>query len=87
MPSSYAIGSSMEEFVNMLIQQGRYNSKSEVVREALRLLQERESVRDIKLEEIRKAFQEGIDSGPGDPAEDVFNRLEEKYTQMITETP
>lgn len=38
--------------------------------------------RQIKLEEVRKAFQDGINSGRGNEADIVFNRLEAKYTAM-----
>lgn len=82
MPASYALGNQFEEFITALVNSGRYNSKSEVVRDGLRLLEEREQVRTIKLDELRKAFQQGIDSGAGIPADDVLNRLEQKYKRM-----
>ncbi|MFQ5637600.1 MAG: hypothetical protein ACE5IR_06345 [bacterium] len=44
------------------------------------MLQEREQLRQIKIEEVRRAFQEGINSGRGNQAEQVFDRLEEKYS-------
>lgn len=37
-----------------------------------------------RLEEVRKEFQKGLNSGKGSPAEYVFDRLEAKYTAMIT---
>lgn len=42
MPSSVDVGSKLEAFVAKLVESGRYNSKSEVLREGLRLLHERE---------------------------------------------
>jgi antitoxin ParD1/3/4 len=39
MPSSYAIGSHFERFVKKQVDSGRYSSASEVVRDALRLLE------------------------------------------------
>jgi antitoxin ParD1/3/4 len=86
MPSSFALGNSMENFVNELVSQGRYNSKSEVVRVALRLLQERETLRQVKLDEVRRAFQEGINSGTGNSAETVLDRLEQKYSNLANGT-
>jgi antitoxin ParD1/3/4 len=85
MPSSYAIGEKLERFVERLIKQGRYNSKSEVIRDGLRLLQDREEQRKAKLDELRRAFREGIESGRHIPAEEVFDRLEAKYEKMARE--
>jgi antitoxin ParD1/3/4 len=82
MPSSYAIGSHFERFVKRQIESGRYSSASEVVRDALRLLEEQEELREAQLKSLREKVQEGIDSGPGIPAEDVLNRLEAKYAKL-----
>jgi antitoxin ParD1/3/4 len=54
----------LEEFVRERVDSGRYRSASEVVRSALRLLQDRERLRAVKLEELRAAVQKGLDSGP-----------------------
>jgi antitoxin ParD1/3/4 len=48
----------LESFVNTRVQSGRYNSASEVIREALRLLEEQEQVRQAQL----TAFRREIDS-------------------------
>ena len=44
----------LEKFVNNKVQTGRYNSASEVVREALRLLEEHEQARAAQLGEFNK---------------------------------
>lgn len=54
----------LEEFVREKAESGRYRSASEVVRAALRLLQDREKLREVKVEELREAVQKGLDSGP-----------------------
>jgi antitoxin ParD1/3/4 len=43
----------LEELVQKKVDSGRYNSPSEVVREALRLLEQRDEVRSIQLQELR----------------------------------
>lgn len=42
----------LEEFVNAKVRTGRYNSASEVVREALRLLEERDRAHAVRLAEF-----------------------------------
>jgi antitoxin ParD1/3/4 len=63
MPSSYSIGDHYEAFAKKLVASGRYASVSEVLRDGLRLMEEREALREWKLNELKKAIQEGIDSG------------------------
>ena len=66
-------------------QTGRYASASELVREALRLLETRERLREIEIEEYREKIRAGMQSGSSIPADEVFNRLEAKYQAMIEE--
>ena len=82
MPSSYAIGDHFEQFIKTQLESGRYSSASEVVRDALRLMEEREQLRQIQLEQLRQQIRAGIDSGPSIPAEEVFDRLSAKYQAM-----
>ena len=56
-----------EELVKGKLQSGLYNSVSEVMREALRLLEERDQLRDLRLEELRSEIQKGINSGEATP--------------------
>ena len=51
----------LEEYVKEKVKSGLYNSSSEVVREALRLMGERDRLRDFRLDELRKEIQIGID--------------------------
>jgi antitoxin ParD1/3/4 len=48
-------------FVKRQISSGRYSNASEIVREALRLLEEREQERDAKLKALRQAAKQGFD--------------------------
>ena len=82
MPSSYAIGEHFEQFIKNQLESGRYNSASEIIRDALRLMEEREQLRQIQLDQLRQQIQAGIDSGEGIPAETVRKRLTEKFKNM-----
>ncbi|KPP81754.1 MAG: toxin-antitoxin system CC2985 family antidote component [Oceanicaulis sp. HLUCCA04] len=86
MPSSYALGGHFEGLIDELIASGRYNSKSEIIRDGLRLLEDREAMRQAKLEALRRAIEEGASSGPGIDAREVFDRLEAKYRAMAQGT-
>ena len=48
------------EFVNAKVSSGRYTSASEVVREALRLMERHEQVEAAKLQWLREAYQAGL---------------------------
>jgi len=50
-------------FVKAKVSTGRYSSSSEVVREALRLMEQRDTQEAEKLQRLRKAWDEGIESG------------------------
>lgn len=75
MASSYTIGSRYENLVKDLVTSGRYATASEVVREGLRLVEEREELRQIKLQALRDAIREGMESGAPVPfdLEDVLS--------------
>ena len=80
MAISADLGSRLEAFVNELVASGRYNSKSEVLREGVRLIQEREA----RLVALDAAIGRGIsdaDAGRKETAARVFDELEAKYAQ------
>ena len=54
----------LEEMVRTKVASGLYNSASEVVREALRLMEREDQVRAATLSQLRRDIQEGLDSGP-----------------------
>jgi antitoxin ParD1/3/4 len=57
----------LEELVRQKVSSGRYNSASEVVREALRLMEAQDQMRAAKLEQLRQDIREGLESGPTAP--------------------
>jgi antitoxin ParD1/3/4 len=86
MPSSYALGERLEQFIKNQVESGRYGSASEVVREALRLLEDREQQRQVKLDVLKEQIKKGIESGEGKDADEIFERLEAKYRARLDET-
>ena len=57
----------LEELVRAKVASGMYTSASEVVREALRLMDEQDRLRAAKLEQLRDDVREGLDSGASQP--------------------
>jgi antitoxin ParD1/3/4 len=57
--TSVTIGSQLDEFVTTLIESGRYGSTSEVMRSALRLLEQQEN----QARALRRAIEAGDESG------------------------
>ncbi|MEM6846264.1 MAG: type II toxin-antitoxin system ParD family antitoxin [Bacteroidota bacterium] len=53
----------LEQYVQNKVKSGRYQSSSEVVREALRLLEEKDQERQHRLEALKADIQEGL-KGP-----------------------
>ncbi len=51
----------LEQLIHKKVDTGLYLSASEVVREALRLLDERDKLQAMKFEELRKEIQIGVD--------------------------
>ena len=80
MPSSYSIGDHYEAFAKELVASGRYASVSEVLRDGLRLMEEREALRAWKLDQLKKAIQEGLES-PSEPLESLEEFLAEARTR------
>ncbi len=60
MPTSIALTPRLEAFVREQVEAGRYNNVSEVVRDALRLLERRQQADEVKLEALRKAVASGV---------------------------
>ncbi len=78
----------LEQFVYDKVKSGRYLSASEVVREALRLLEERDHLHQAKLAELRQHLAIGIeqaDRGELIDGDEVFAELEDDIRQVEAE--
>lgn len=81
MASSVNLGEQLEAFITEAVKNGRYGSRSEVLREGVRLVQEREA----KWARFEAEIQNGIDAadrGELHDADEVFDRLVRKYEAM-----
>ncbi len=71
----------LESFVTTKVESGLYRSQSEVVREGLRLLMERDRVIEARLQDLRSEVAEGLEQarrGELIPGTEVRERIREK---------
>jgi len=57
-----SLTSELENYVKTKVATGMYNSVSEVMREALRLMEERDAMQAVRLEALRQNINKGLDS-------------------------
>lgn len=77
----------LEQFVQAQVESGMYYSASEVIREGLRMLKEKDMLRQIKIEELRKEIQKGIESGTSVPFDPEAIKAEGKKRMMQEQNP
>ena len=71
----------LEKLVEKKVKSGRYQSASEVIREGLRLIEDQDRLRELRLEEVRNQIQTGLDQldrGEGIPGEAVYAQMRRK---------
>ena len=86
MPSSVDLGKKLERTVTDLIKSGRYNSRSEVLREGVRLVEEREA----RLAALDVSIARGVADGDASritPAASTFDRLAARYSAPAQSKP
>jgi len=64
---SISLPTELVGFLKAKVESGRYSSTSEVVREALRLLERLDQREAEELQQLRRAWDEGIASGDAGP--------------------
>lgn len=75
----------LEQLVHSRVKSGRYGSASEVVRDALRLLADRDELMELRKQELRKKIAQGLDSlqrGEGVDGDEFFGRLEREEAAL-----
>ena len=75
----------LEEFVNLKVKSGRYSTASEVIREGLRLLEDRETARSLpsfsseaELEALLRAGIKSMENGDTVDGKEAIERLKKK---------
>jgi len=75
------LGPVFDQFVAEMLGSGLYQSQSEVLREGLRLLKEREDLKRLRLAELRKEISRGVeqaDRGEFVGGPQTFAKIREK---------
>ena len=74
MPSSFALGEHFETFIRSMVASGRYNNASEVVRDGLRMLEDRDR-NQAALDAFLATSMDDFDAGRSSSIDDVESRL------------
>ena len=74
----------LEELVQKKVKSGMYNSASEVIREALRILEERDALRVLQFKKLQQAISAGIseaDEGKLISGQKVFQNIRSHHSK------
>ena len=75
------LGPVFDQFIADLLKGGQYQSQSEVVREGLRMLKEREELKRLRIDELRREIARGseqADRGELIDGDEAFTRIRAK---------
>ena len=67
MATGLSIGAHYEAFIQSLIKSGRYASAEDVMRDSLRLLEQREQTLVAQIASLQSDIADGLASGPSEP--------------------
>ena len=84
---SVSLSSHQQEFVENLVNSGRYQGVSEVVRAGLRLLEEREEKHRALIKRLEAAVEEGLASGepvPLESADELIAEFKSKLSKRVS---
>ncbi len=76
----------LEQLVHEKVESGMYYSASEVIRDALRLLQERDELRQQRIQAVREQIDGGfeqLDRGDGIDGDEFFKELKQKEERHL----
>lgn len=65
------------------VDSGFYSSTSELIREAMRLWQQKEEERQARIDLIRKRLKQSVNSGSPIPLDAAFKKVEERHQLMM----
>lgn len=77
----------LETIVDSKVKSGLYNSASEVVREGLRLLQQRDEMHESKVNALRAEIQKGTDSLEAGRHRDLSEAMVEIKERLMARKP
>ena len=80
----------LEHLIHLKVQTGRYTSASEVVREALRLMEQRDQMQALRKDDIRKKIAEGmasLRSGEGEDGDSFLATMDAELAELERHEP
>ncbi len=80
MASSVKLGDQLESYVDKLVEKGRYGSRSEVLREGVRLVHEREAWLEMVQAQVNDGLAD-VDAGRVISLDQAFDDLADRYRQ------
>ncbi|MFT3728515.1 MAG: type II toxin-antitoxin system ParD family antitoxin [Terricaulis sp.] len=77
--------SDLVDGLDAAVRAGDYTSRDEAVRVGLEMLEADRMIEALGIERVRQMWRQGVESGPGRDAEEVFARLIAKYERVAQE--